>query len=340
MKRELYYILLGMASLCWGCSESEDIAASGGDESITFKLSTKAGGITQTVSDQQQARLFVAERLSEHVNKPGEELEGLHCGLDKRYDLPGGHLTLSGLFGQWYKFAFVCVPKPGGDESMGKALFEAFDPKNNATEHDFNKLMINYEPVLRYQQEKQAADNEDLAIYREVINRWVDPVNPTTEDVVMTRITGELIIDLGIPVDQFEHPVEKIVLHVPKMLDRIYIRDRSNGEIIQDETARIDDYIFICSVNNENMHKRQTIRFSLLPQVLNGAYLEVSYTDSTKPDIFMLQSKASTAVEVRKNVKTTVLFNGYKKDWFEVRYAGFDDQADIDVDNDDWDGWN
>lgn len=342
MRKELYYIviLLCVAALGCGCSE-EETAVAEREEAIAFGLSTKAGEMTRAVTDRQYARLFVAERLSEHENKPGTDVEALHCGLEHRYELQGSRFALSGLLGQWYKFAFVCVPALGGDPALGKALFEAFDPKENATEHDFNRLMVNYEPVLRYQQDKQTAATEDLAIYRRVIDRWVDPANPTTEDVVMTRLTGELVIDLGIPVDQFEHPVREVLLHVPGMLKRIYIRDRSNEEVIPDETAMLSDCSFTYTVAEDAQAARQTIRLSLLPQELTDAELVVRFADpAVSSERFELRNSSYQPIEIRKNVRTTVLFNGYKKDWFEVRYAGFDGQADIDVDKDDWDGWN
>ena len=43
---------------------------------------------------------------------------------------------------------------------------------------------------------------------------------------------------------------------------------------------------------------------------------------------------------IRKNIRTTVLFNGMTTEQFEVRYAGFDDDVAIDVDDDAWDGEN
>lgn len=157
----------------------------------------------------------------------------------------------------------------------------------------------------------------------------------------MTRLTGELVIDLGIPVDQFEHPVREVLLHVPGMLKRIYIRDRSNEEVIPDETAMLSDCSFTYTVAEDAQAARQTIRLSLLPQELTDAELVVRFADpAVSSERFELRNSSYQPIEIRKNVRTTVLFNGYKKDWFEVRYAGFDGQADIDVDKDDWDGWN
>ena len=43
---------------------------------------------------------------------------------------------------------------------------------------------------------------------------------------------------------------------------------------------------------------------------------------------------------IRKNIRTTVLFNGMTTGQFEVRYAGFDNNAVVDVDDDAWDGEN
>ena len=45
-------------------------------------------------------------------------------------------------------------------------------------------------------------------------------------------------------------------------------------------------------------------------------------------------------IEIKKNTRTIVLFNGKDKETFEVRYAGFADgnDATVDVDDDAWDG--
>ena len=66
---------------------------------------------------------------------------------------------------------------------------------------------------------------------------------------------------------------------------------------------------------------------------------------TTPKDISVIQDISKNIdrnILIRKNIRTTVLFNGMTTGQFEVRYAGFDDKAAavVDVDDDAWDGEN
>ena len=175
-----------------GCTNDSDVLPEGEGGTMTFQLSTRAGN---GIGEGQQVRLFVAERAQEHSGFPGEvhpapdqygEIpdyeqpeEDLH--VVETIDLGGSSYQVTGLYGQWYKFAFVCTPKVGGE------LFGSAETEN----HDFGECYIDYKPVLNYQSNLNDVEDEDLAIYRKVIDRWADASSPLTEDVTLTRQTGD-----------------------------------------------------------------------------------------------------------------------------------------------------
>lgn len=177
-----------------GCTNDSDVLPEGEGGTMTFQLSTRAGN---GIGEGQQVRLFVAERAQEHSGYPekdpvspddvneyhpyvpdgedpyeihGQPEEDLH--VVETIDLGGSSYQVTGLYGQWYKFAFVCTPKVGG---------ELFGPETEADKepnHDFGECYIDYAPVLNYQSNLNAAQEEDLAIYRKVIDRWADASSP------------------------------------------------------------------------------------------------------------------------------------------------------------------
>ena len=260
--------------------------------------------------------------------------EALH--LARTVDLTGGSYQLAGLYGQWYKFAFVCVPDVEG-QNLGTALF-------TGDTHDFQDYGVNYHPVLTYQATHlREAQGKDLAIYRKVIDRWVDAVNPTSEDVVLGRQTGELVLDMGKLKDQFENPVTQIDLVLTDVVDRMFVRDKAVDSVIVN-TALTNNYTFLYPVYaDDDPDQRVVISYALLPGQLTSAKVQVTYTtDGTTRGTteITLADEDATPITIKKNVRTTVLFNGMHPDEFEVRYAGFDDgnDATIDVDDDKWDG--
>ena len=376
-----------------GCTNDSDVLPEGEGGTMTFQLSTRAGN---GIGEGQQVRLFVAERAQEHSGFPGEvhpapdqdgEIpdyeqpeEDLH--VVETIDLGGSSYQVTGLYGQWYKFAFVCTPTVGG---------ELFGPETEADKepnHDFGECYIDYAPVLDYQEDNlNAAQGEDLAIYRKVIDRWADASSPLTENVTLTRQTGELVLNMGIPEDQFDGKVHgkvhhfKITIQTPTQM---YVRDMARDSVLI--AAVPSEHTFIWNVTSQS--KEQEIHISLLPDVDPNFDPELlaegdddegetpAVTDERRLYYLAVQAFADAEekapipfkdiegnekliaviqdindsdedsetydrnILIRKNIRTTVLFNGMTTEQFEVRYAGFDNNAVVDVDDDAWDGEN
>ena len=333
MKRYTIYMAMLFAFALFSCSdEMKEGGENDGNVPVaTFNVTTRASdnSADNEISGKQFTRLFLAERLSEHTDGS----ETLHCDASNRFDLDGSTYQLEGLKGQWYKFAFVCVPDL--NDKMGSEMFVGETTKYSE-EHDFNKLMVDYQPVLVYQaSEPTVANNDDLSVYRKIIDRWVDATNPTSEDVALTRVTGQLILDMGKPADQFENQVSSITLTVTTPT-RFYIRDKAEDQVIvADESEKY------FTINVSKQKTRQILRVSLLPGELKNAKVTVYFNGGTSEE-FVLQNENKEPIQIKKNTRTTVLFNGMHPDEFEVRYAGFDDGNDavIDVSGGDKDEWN
>ena len=374
-----------------GCTNDSDVLPEGEGGTMTFQLSTRAGN---GIGEGQQVRLFVAERAQEHSGYPvlpgNTNMEQFHPTVPddaedpydiyrqpeedlhvvETIDLGGSSYQETGLYGQWYKFAFVCTPKVGG---------ELFGPETEADKepnHDFGECYIDYKPVLEHQSNLNVVEGEDLAIYRKVIDRWADAYSPLTEDVTLTRQTGELVLNMGIPEDQFDDDEGevhhfKITLQTPTQM---YVRDMARDSVLI--AAVPSEHTFIWNVTSQS--EEQEIHISLLPDVKPGFqplaegddegetpavtderrlyYLAVEAFDAdgepvdikglegtTPKEISVIQDISKNIdrnILIRKNIRTTVLFNGMTTGQFEVRYAGFDDDVAIDVDDDAWDGEN
>lgn len=385
-KISIIKLIVSAAVMLSGCTNDSDVLPEGEGGTMTFQLSTRAGN---GIGEGQQVRLFVAERAQEHSGFPGkvhpapdqygeipdyeQPEEDLH--VVETIDLGGSSYQVTGLYGQWYKFAFVCTPKVGGE------LFGPETEPNKEPNHDFGECYIDYEPVLEYQSNLNAAQDEDLAIYRKVIDRWADASSPLTEDVTLTRQTGELVLNMGIPADQFDGEVDHFVITL-RTPTRMYVRDMARDSVLIAEVP--SEYKFTWNVIGQS--EEQEIHISLLPDVKPDFkplaegdddegetpavtderrlyYLAVqAFADAEekapipfkdiegneKPiaviqDINDSDEDSETYdrnILIRKNIRTTVLFNGMTTEQFEVRYAGFDDDVAIDVDDDAWDGEN
>ncbi len=325
--------MLVLASLLAGCSADE---AETVEERTDYSFVVRTRGTGTTVPDDavQCTRLYVVERLQEHA------ADHLHCSADRRYTLTGGTYALTDLYGQWYKFAFVCVPQWNG--GGGEVLLTEENPVDKTC--DYNKLLIDYSPVLTYQKENvNIAQTADLNVYRRVIDRWIDPDATNTEDVEMSRITGELQIDMGIPADQFEKNVKAITLTLKTPVMKVYVRDASNDEVTT--VAGTTDMVYTLDFSGLGgeaykaaMATRQVFRLCLLPGVLSGSIAVTFNGTSASTTLPIGTATDETRVEVRKNRVTTVLYNGMQKNEFEVRYAGFATGTDatVDVDDDEW----
>ena len=385
-KISIIKLIVSAAVMLSGCTNDSDVLPEGEGGTMTFQLSTRAGN---GIGEGQQVRLFVAERAQEHSGFPGEvhpapdqygEIpdyeqpeEDLH--VVETIDLGGSSYQVTGLYGQWYKFAFVCTPTIEGKELFGPETVADKEPN-----HDFGECYIDYEPVLEHQSNLNVVEGEDLAIYRKVIDRWADASSPLTENVTLTRQTGELVLNMGIPADQFDGEVHhfKITLQTPTQM---YVRDMAMDSVLI--AAEPSKHEFTWNVTSQS--EEQEIHISLLPDVdpdfellAEGDdegetpavtderrlyYLAVqAYADAEENTLIPFKDiegngKTIAVIQdindsdgnsetydrnilIRKNIRTTVLFNGMTTGQFEVRYAGFDDDVAIDVDDDAWDGEN
>lgn len=328
------------SSLMAGCTTDNDAIVTE-PSGLSFEVRTRTTETTSIAPDDnsQYTRLYIAERMAEHDG------DHLHCGATQRHTLTGGTYSQEKLFGQWYKFAFVCVPKWGS--GGGDALLTEKDPAEQTC--DYNKLLIDFEPVLTYQKQYvNIAETQDLNIYRKVIDRWIDPDSENIENVEMTRMTGELLIDMGIPADQFPKEVKSITLTLEYPMIRAYIRDETRDEVISEQYYGDMVYTLDFSKLSDEeyaaaMKQKQQFHLCLLPEVLKGRIV-IAYKNSNEAVSLPIGEKTEngdTHIEVRKNRRTTVLYNGMQNTEFEVRYAGFDTGNDstVGVDDDEWDGW-
>lgn len=354
MQRYLSHFIMGLAGimLTTACS-SEQVDDSVLEESaVCFQLSRNGEQKNHLV------RVLIAERSADNTTATDG---GLYCGLDKRYFLAGDATAFLAekLKLQWYKFSFLGVPdierKIEGEKLFSDVSAEV--DSEAATTKDFSKLLVDYTSVLDLQvKEQEAASTYDLNLYRGVANCWMTRPSETgdvpEETVTMKRITGEFKLDMGILQDQFEHEVSniKLTLKVPK---RVYVYDNyreyvNSSNILENESEVYVDGNYTMEYNYtvssdlaQDKTKHCIIILDLLPCILDATF-EVNFVQPENSSIesqrYVIHSdEASTLVEIKPNVRTTLLFNGMHKGEFEVRYAGFDGSS-IGVDDDDWDG--
>lgn len=322
-----------MSLMAAGCSENDSPAADEGQVQAVFKIESRADG-TETLTDEC-LRMFIADRRQEHDNT-----EALHCGEDWRIDLNTNSYELSGMTAQWYKFAFVSVPNCA--EVDGKSLFTV---ANGADENtcDFNELAVNYAPVLEAQvtEAQQTESNrtsvDKLDVWRAVMNRWLQPDVVLTEDVTMQRLTGRLVLNMGIPEDQFRAEVASIAVTLNRVPQKFLIHDEDEGQII---TQGTQSYTFTYTDIPWGEGDDYVVTLALPPHEVQAA-LVVNYKDAENnpQEVYQIVDSRKEAVSIKANTRTTILFNGMETGEFEVRYAGFNEKAVIDVD-DEWNGWS
>ena len=364
----------GKIALCgWGlsllltfaaCSDEEsNVTTQEGNATMTFRLSTRAEG-DEATSTEQHTHLYVAERLSEHSgidedNPMGGTEIPLYC--DKDFTIEGNSYSVTNLLGQWYKFAFVCVPDleevKGTDDEMGKRKMLFVSDKNAAT--NFNGYYVNYSPVLGYQEANlrkvSASDfDKDLSVYRKVIDRWAIVNTILEEDVLLERITGQLVLVMGKPKDQFPKEVESIHVKLTNIPTQFYIHDNANGDILIKETGssatRTIDAKWEFEPGEFDANEEIVITLNLLPYTfVNNAEtgsgriedrISIIYTQGAASDSYPLQNDEGEPIQIKPNTRTIVRFNGMHPEEFEVRYAGFADGNDavVGVDDDEWTG--
>lgn len=318
-----------MSLMAVGCSKNDSPATDEGQVQAVFRIESRADG-TETLADEC-LRMFIADRRQEHDNT-----EALHCGEDWRIDLTVNSYELSGMTAQWYKFAFVSVPNCAGVD--GQSLFTVAEGADEKT-CDFNELAIDYAPVLKAQQtESNRTSVDKLDVWRAVMNRWLQPDQVLTENVTMQRLTGRLELNLGIPEDQFRAEVASIAVTLNGVPQKFLIHDEDEGQII---TQNTQNYTFTYTDTEIPWNAGQDYVVTLaLPPHEVQATLVVTYEDnSIQPEVYQIVDNNKEAVSIKANTKTTILFNGMETGEFEVRYAGFNENAVIDVD-DEWNGWS
>ena len=358
-------VIIGV-SLLESCStESMEVEMEAGEPALSFDISRTG------TNEDQLIRVLVAERSVDHTTATDG---GLYCGLDKRFFLDKGATTYlaQDLKLQWYKFVFLGVPdiKDEGYAIDGQQLFSDVkaEPETlEATTNDFSKLLIDYGPILELQaKQSDASAKYDLNLYRGVANRWmtrpdeIDGAVVPSEEVAISPITGEFLLDLGILPDQFEHVISTITLalNVP---GRVYVYDdyRENGYPQGNDVIQVNEsnvyvenstvtFTYVYTPGMEELAGKEhcKLKLNLLPCSLDGT-LTVAFeaVDGVVPEEqkYAIHSDATSSplVEIKPETRTTLLFNGMHAGYFEVRYAGFDDKAAVvDVDDDAWDGEN
>lgn len=356
MQRYLSRWIMALAgiTLMTACNSEQADDPTTGEPAVSFQLSRSGE------SENQLVRVLIAERSADNTTATDG---GLYCGLDKRYFLASGATAFLAekLKLQWYKFAFMGVPDIEG-KIEGEKLFldvSAEAGSEVATTKDFSKLLVDYTSVLNLQvkeKEQDAASKYNLNLYRGVANRWMTRPSEAgdipEETVVMKRITGEFKLDMGVLQDQFEHTVSDIVLSL-KVPNRVYVYDNYREYVNNDdEDSESDVYVDgnytmeykynVSSDLAQSETEHCEIILDLLPCTL-VATLQINFVQpksgSIEPQRYEIHSdEASSLVEIKPNVRTTLLFNGMHKGEFEVRYAGFDGSS-IGVADDDWNGW-
>ena len=325
----LYGWGLGLLLALAACSDEEtNLAPQEGNATMTFRLSTRADE-EGAASTEQHTHLYVAERLSEHSGidednpMSGTEIP-LYC--DKDFTIEGNEYSVTNLLGQWYKFAFVCVPFA--------------DMLNPVTGNDFNTYYIDYEPALEAQAELNNSVDQDLAVYRKIIDRWAIANSILEEDVELTRVTGQLIMDMGKVADQFPEQPKSITVTLNDIPTSFYLRDYAMDSVIVKGKAT-DGKTFTWTVSEEdwNNNRRQEFAIALLPATLTAS-VTINYGEGSEAATYTLQNDNGEPIVIKKNTRTIVRFNGLHTNEFEVRYAGFADGNDavVGVDDDKWNG--
>lgn len=323
-KTVLYYMMLAVL-FTTSCTKEEMPAES--LEGAALHVEVRSG-----TTGTHDVRLFLANRSKEHNN------DELHCPEEWRFDLTesvtAGTYTysLTDLLPQWYKMTFVAVP-----HIEGQTLFSEVTPGENTC--DFNKLLIDYSPALQDDINGQA-DSPDLAIYRSATDGWLEKGKTLTKDVTLDRLTGMLVLNMGVLKDQFEKQVTSIVLQM-RVPTRMYVSDEGYGNLVLTDEETVS-YTYPITEDDWESNEDYTItNVHLLPGVLTEAYLGVICRDKDNPIVYPIATTTPQAetVEIKSNMRTLLNFNGMEEDEFEVRYAGFDtgdNDAEIGIEDNDW----
>lgn len=312
-----------------GCSQDDVTPPKSDDCSVRFNITKRIEGedTPKLLDDRQQFNIFVGvDQKEETDGKSG------HLHLFALYDnraLEGNRYTLYNLPEQFYRMAFFVLPKLSGIITQDMTI------ANYAC--DYNAQMIDFSKVLEAQK-TDASWVESGHIYRQVLGFRALNGTTLTQDVELTRQNGQLILDMGILADQFENNVTKIEIILNDLPYRMYIRDNDNSELLVDGKNLLQEYTFTHNVTEQTAETHPVIALNLLPGKISGT-LRVT-EEGKEPVDYKIQSgyNADGRVVIKTNTRTILEFNGLHKDYFTVKYAGFSGSL-IDVDDDQWDGW-
>ncbi|MCR8875092.1 hypothetical protein [Phocaeicola barnesiae] len=326
MKKTVICYMTLAALLAVGCTKEEMPTAT---EGAALQVEVRSG-----TAGTHDVRLFLANRSKEHNN------DELHCPKEWRFDLKEsaesvGSYTYSlvDMLPQWYKMTFVAVP-----HIEGATFFSEEIPDDNTC--DFNKLVIDYSPALQYGINGRSGSTADLAIYRSAADGWLEKGKTLTKDVTLDRLTGMLVLNMGVLKDQFEKQVTSIVLQM-RVPTRMYVSDEGYGNLVLTDEETVS-YTYPITEEEWKSNEDYTItNVHLLPGVLTEAYLGVICGDKDNPIVYPIATTTPQAetVEIKSNMRTLLNFNGMKDTEFEIRYAGFDtgdNDAVIGIEDNDW----
>ncbi len=365
------------AMLLSACSNGEVNSPVNNEPSVCFELSRTNGDGSAGDFDNKLLRVLIAERSVEHTSATDRGL--YCALDKRFFLEPGTtEFIARQLKLQWYKFVFLGVPNVIAESTDdlgidGQMLFsdiKSDKESEDATTKDFNKLFMDYSSVLEYQKyildKTESSERLDLNLYRGVANLWAERPSEDgsvpSETVSLKPITGELMLDMGVLQDQFEREVKSIKLQLKNIPEKVYVYDdykESGGDIIPggesghypiDSESNVyvydfkyREYEYDCPEELWNDRQKHCIlKFNLLPCNLTDSRLQIIFGENDIAEYPIYSDGSGTnsiAVEIKPNVRTTLLFNGMHKGEFEVRYAGFNENAVIDVD-DEWNGWS
>lgn len=359
MRNGLYGWMLAVAFLLGlsACANDslEELSTDGAkvaDGTMSFQL-TQEGNV---LPGHSKMRAYIAERsLDQQSAADG----ALYCAKENRLFLNGSEFQAKNLKMQWYKFTFLRVPdgisvlvgqerfQVKGDELFSDLRSSATDEEKNTS--NFSRLLIDYTDLLLLQEKDHASSlNYDLHIYRGGVERWMKRPGKEgeaipEEKVTLRRITGELSLNMGILPNQFEHRVSEILI-TAKVPIRVFVSDNQMDDeesqvLLDDVTTEERTYVYKVPEKYSDPKATEPCRMKmvLLPCTLEGK-ITVKFTDSSTPEVYTIKADADIpTVQIKPNVRTSLLFNGMFKGEFEVRYAGFDGSV-VDVAPDQWNG--
>ena len=154
-------------------------------------------------------------------------------------------------------------------------------------------------------------------------------------DITMSENNQDLVVDMGIPEDQFPREVESISISM-RAPTVVYLHDEADGSVLHKDYSE-ENFIFEYTDIPWNRREPFRIILDLLPSEIS-ADVTVKYAGSNEGVYYQLVS-SDGKVSVKPATRTTVVFNGISDGFREIRYAGFPDDGDavVDVAPDRWD---